>query len=156
MIGVARVSSVACGCGKDAHVEAAYNGRQRSVTEVIPTGKPGGTGSGAKATLSTKWAPKKGRSGVDVVSRNSNKEAIGAGKSQPRKSGSALFGRVLFIDVAWIVLVCTKSWLGCLFLAQSLQRWLELRTLPTDSTSSVFFKSHFAIHLNSTGCNPPY
>ena len=80
-------------------VEAAYNGRQRSVTEVIPTGKPGGTGSGAKATLSTQWAPKKGRSGVDVVSRNSDKEAIGAGKSQPRKSGSALFGRVLFIDV---------------------------------------------------------
>ena len=35
-------------------------------------------------------------------------------------------------------MVRARSWLGCLFLARSLQRWLELHTLPMDSTLSAF------------------
>jgi separase len=88
------------------HVEAAYNVLGgllpgKAATEASPKGKPG---SGTKATRSTNGAPKKGGSGVDVVSKIPKKATVGAGKSQPRKGGFVLFGRVLFVDAAWIVL----------------------------------------------------
>ena len=91
------------------HVEAAYNVLGgllpgKAVMEASPKGKPTGVGSGTKATRSTNGAPKKGRPGVDVVGKNPKKAVVGAGKSQlPRTGGSALFGRVPFVDVAWIV-----------------------------------------------------
>ena len=84
------------------HVEAAYNVLGgllpgKAITEVSPKGKPSSTGSGTMATRSTNGAPKKGRLGVDVASKNPKKAAVGAAKSQPRKGGSALF---------WTRLVC--------------------------------------------------